>query len=87
VRNGLPFLDHDICVGGVLALKGFLWPPLFRFGNKYFQNLNAEEEVPGGCCGTNHRNVEAQLTKPGLYLISLGRHRWIDFAQVRTRRS
>ncbi|OBZ76115.1 NADH dehydrogenase [ubiquinone] 1 alpha subcomplex subunit 12 [Grifola frondosa] len=37
-----------------------------QFGNRYFENLNPEEEVPGPCTLDSSRS---------------GRHRWVDFAQ------
>ena len=45
-----------------------------RFGNKYYENRNGEEEVPG---------MLIYLTKWYFKLtVRTGRHRWVDFAQV-----
>jgi hypothetical protein len=45
-----------------------------RFGNRYFENLNAEQEVPGTSTSTRESMEFNSL--------SSGRHRWVDFAQV-----
>jgi NADH dehydrogenase (ubiquinone) 1 alpha subcomplex subunit 12 len=54
-----------------------------RFGNRYFENLNAEEEVPGACSrsylGIGVRRAHLHcFTHP---YSDPGRHRWVDFAQ------
>ena len=50
-----------------------------RFGNRYFENLNAEQEVPG----TSKRLTLARARKKIQFIcIFLGRHRWVDFTQV-----
>jgi NADH dehydrogenase (ubiquinone) 1 alpha subcomplex subunit 12 len=43
------------------------------FGNRYYENLNAKEEVPGELYMTTMLIVD-------IYGIS-GRHRWVDLAQ------
>jgi hypothetical protein len=45
-----------------------------RFGNRYFENLNPEQEVPGAFF-----LFLVDLTRD---FMKLGRHRWVDFAQV-----
>lgn len=50
---------------------------ILRFGNRYFENLNPEEEVPGR---KRVHNVLYNVVDEK-HLAS-GRHRWIDYAQV-----
>jgi hypothetical protein len=45
-----------------------------RFGNKYYENLNVEEEIPG---------FLSHLSGCDLSNIFVGRHRWMEFSQVR----
>jgi hypothetical protein len=51
-----------------------------RFGNRYFENLNAEQEVPG--TSTSTFVVRAPCESMEIDLFYSGRHRWVDFAQV-----
>jgi NADH ubiquinone oxidoreductase subunit NDUFA12 len=88
-------------VGVVNLTEGSPWLFFNRFGNRYYENLNAEEEIPGEFMV---RSVPSHLhIVPGnlpsgvpcsrpcsplisgypLTLPSLGRHRWVDLAQVR----
>lgn len=47
-----------------------------QFGNRYFENRNPTEEVPGESVASPYPGTR---TEPSL---SQGRHRWMDFAQV-----
>lgn len=50
---------------------------LFRFNNRYYENMNAEEEIPG----TFTRFLAAKSLILSIS-VPLGRQRWVDFSQV-----
>lgn len=43
-----------------------------RFGNRYFENMNGEEEIPGTARPASLHNCS---------FLPAGRHRWVDLAQ------
>lgn len=65
-----------------------MWTGEDSFGNRYYENLNGEEEVPGELLGWRGM-WGCQSVKIGIALmlslitLRLGRHRWVDIAQVR----
>lgn len=78
---------HWRCQGRISDWQGSVRPDLFasslivhieyhRFGNRYFENRNPEEEIPG----KQGTGLSLEMRTDGS--VFEGRHRWVDFAQV-----
>jgi NADH dehydrogenase (ubiquinone) 1 alpha subcomplex subunit 12 len=74
------FIGSDQCVSRymVVCVSLNIGRTSNRFGNRYFENLNAEQEVPGTSTFRRARANPWNLISS----FSSGRHRWVDFAQV-----